>query len=55
MFYPFLRPLITDHEQMSQLVSFLRQQGVMDNHMAKRMCEIGAIDLDLLQEILQAG
>ena len=52
MFTTSVRPRITEYQQMSQLVSFLRLQGVMDSHMAKRMSEIGAVDLDVLQEIL---
>ena len=53
MFTTSVRPRITEYQQMSQLVSFLRMQGVMDSNMAKRMSEIGTIDLDVLQKVMR--
>ncbi len=53
MFHPMPRPSITKFAKICKLVSHLRQQGVRDNQMAKRISEIGAIDLDLLALVLR--
>ncbi len=55
MFNLMPRPSITDFAQISELVSHLRQQGVLDKQMARRISEIGAIDLDLLALVLRAN
>ena len=49
------RPSMTDFDQISELVSHLRRLGVQDNHMAKRITEVGAIDLDLLDLVLRSS
>ena len=53
MVYSPPRPSITDINQVSELVNMLRQQGVMDSQMAKRITEIGAVDLDILAIVLR--
>ncbi|MCP4074065.1 MAG: hypothetical protein GY742_20410 [Hyphomicrobiales bacterium] len=53
MFHPMPRPSITKFAKICKLVSHLRQQGVRDSQMAKRISEIGAIDLDLLALVLR--
>ncbi len=53
MYRPTPRPRITDFKQISELVSHFRQQGVLDKQMARRINEIGAIDLDMLAMVLR--
>jgi hypothetical protein len=49
------RPSITDFSKITELVSLLRQMGVNDQQMPKRITEIGAIDLDLLEMALRTS
>ncbi|MCF6321026.1 MAG: hypothetical protein L3J32_04575 [Rhizobiaceae bacterium] len=53
MFYPTLRPRITEFNIISDLVTHLRREGVDDLKMAYRISQIGAVDLDKLQEVMQ--
>lgn len=55
MFYPTLRPRITEFSMMQDLVVHLRNEGVNDNEMARRMSQIGAVDLDVLNEVLRVS
>ena len=49
------RPSITDFTQITKLVMHLRELGVQDKQMAKRITEIGAIDLDILDSVLRTS
>ncbi len=53
MFYPTLRPRITEFSKISELVLHLRREGIDDSKMAHRISQIGAVDLDMLQEVMQ--
>lgn len=53
MFFTTIRPRITDYSKISELVLHLRQEGVEDTNMAKRLSQIGAVDLDMLTAVLQ--
>lgn len=50
-----LRPSITDYTLISKLVNHLRELGVQDKQMAKRITEIGAVDLDMLNSVLRTS
>jgi hypothetical protein len=49
------RPSITEFTQITELVTHLRELGVQDKQMAKRITEIGAIDLDILETVLRTS
>jgi len=46
-------PRITEYSKMSELVLHLRQEGVEDTQMARRLTRIGAVDLDMLEVVLR--
>lgn len=48
------RPRLTDFEQICYLVIHLRNEGIDNAGMARRLVEIGAVDLDMLEEVMQA-
>ncbi len=49
------RPSITEFTQITELVTHLRELGVQDKLMAKRITEVGAIDLDILEVVLRTS
>ncbi len=53
MISPNIRPSITEYSKISELVLHLRQEGVEDAQMAKRLSQIGAVDLDMLEVVLR--
>ncbi len=53
MLYPMLRPRMTDYAKISQLVVHLRAEGISKPNMVRRITQIGAVDLDMLDEIMR--
>ncbi|MCP4184437.1 MAG: hypothetical protein GY761_14180 [Hyphomicrobiales bacterium] len=49
------RPSLTDYTEITKVVFCLREFGVQDKQIAKRITEIGAIDLDILQTVLRTS
>jgi len=53
MLHPMLRPRITDFIKISELVIHLRREGLDSRNIARRITEIGVVDLDMLQEVMR--
>lgn len=54
MLYPTLRPRMTDYAKISRLVVHLRAEGLSKPNMTRRITQIGAVDLDMLDEIMRS-
>lgn len=53
MHFSAIRPRLTDFEQLSALVLYLREEGLEAAQITPRIMQIGPVDLDMLNEVLQ--